>query len=114
VNLEPSQRAPNAFESAVLHEFSKAYPTHFPNIQSFHVLSRKYTGVGCLIEFSRQEQFAESTIEQFVLQRDIFIPILKNGLMAVLLISENIPISLEIVSYDEPWDGTFEGFEIHE
>ena len=114
MNLRPGQLFTNELELSILQVLSKRYPFLLSEIHDLHVLSRKYTGVGCYTEFLFDEEYVDNEIQQLLLPENICLPSVQNGMTAVLLCVRNHPILLEIVTYQEAWDGTFEGFSISE
>ena len=49
--MKPGQLYPNELELAILEELAREEPALISHLEELHVLSRKYTGVGCYTEF---------------------------------------------------------------
>ena len=111
--MRPGQVEPNELEMAVMFRIAEQYPTIRPFLESLHVLSRKYTGVGSFTEFLADPS-AEAAIErQLDLQALISMPGVPNGMGAVLYCRDARPTCLETFTYgDDHWDGRFDGFSI--
>jgi hypothetical protein len=99
---------PTALESALLSEFHTLYAkVGFPHPQQVRVLSRDNTGSGRYVELSSPGA---------TLQRDGYFDLggkfiemegVPNGMMAVVLIVQGQPKTLELTVHGEDgWDGT--------
>ena len=113
--MRPGQLQPNELERAILRSFASLLPSLLPRIDSLHVLSREYTGVGGYTRFQHDD--SESAAEERELglnHAEIRVPTVPSGLGAVLLCRGDQALCLELYTYgDEPWDGVYDGFSIH-
>ena len=107
--MRPGQLEPNEFELAILERMATRHPTLREHLGDLHVLSRDFTGVGCFTTFICEDSGPKSVIDMDGL---VHIPDVPNGLGAVLFLQGGRPLCLEVFSYVEPWDGTFDGFSI--
>jgi len=106
--MKPGQRTVNELERAVLSRLDEGLEP-----ERLHVLSRKYTGLGCFTEF-RLDSDADGLASHIGLDGTISVPCLEYGLGAVLVCQAGRPAVLELFTYDEHWDGTFAGFTVLE
>lgn len=112
--MKPGQLYPNELELAILEELAREEPALISHLEELHVLSRKYTGVGCYTEFLPIKLLSlASGDKQIWLDSMIVVPEVKNGLGAVLFCKHGNPMCLEIYTYgDNYWDGVYSGFSI--
>jgi hypothetical protein len=109
----PGQIELNEFEIAILERMARKSPAIQPMIEKLHVLSRKFTGVGCFIEFLCKEGDPDIHERTIHLGELISIPNVPHGMGAVLFINDGgKPRLLETFTFNEPWDGVHEGFSI--
>ena len=99
----------NELEAAILERFANHYPHLQAKIRDLHVLSRKFTGVGCYTNFACGESGPRSHLW---LREVIKLPGARIGLGAVLFFKGEEPEFLEVYTYDELWDGDYAGFTI--
>ncbi len=110
--MRPGQLHPNELEKALLERLASENPDAQISIAQLHVLSRKFTGVGCFTEFlvKGQPPALRRVLELAV---HVTIPGLQHGL-GVVAFREEDKLTLELYSFgDEMWDGVFDGFAVH-
>lgn len=108
--MRPGQIRPNEFELAVLERFAKDEPWLKGPFDSLHVLSRKFTGVGCFTSFVCNE-VGDVESQAPGLRALIHMPGVPNGMGAVLFCKGTSPECLELYTYgDDHWDGVYDGF----
>ena len=107
--MRPGQQEPNELELAILERMATRHPTLREHLGQLHVLSREFTGVGSFTAFICESSEPKSHIG---MDGIIHIPDAPSGLGAVLFLRGGRPECLEVFSYVEPWDGTFDGFSI--
>jgi hypothetical protein len=113
MSMRPGQLKPNEFETALLKRFATQDPSL--SIDSLHVLSRKFTGVGSFTTFLCGGSVETKWDRHLKLNAVISMPGVPNGLDAVLFCTGNQPNCLEISSFgDEYWDGVYDGFVVRE
>jgi len=111
--MRPGQTEPNELELAVLAQLALQEPAIGSQIPDLHVLSRMFTGVGCYTRFWSGDSVAEAAERQLVLNAEIRMPGVPNGMGAVLFSRGGLPFCLELFTYgDDHWDGVFDGFAI--
>jgi hypothetical protein len=110
--VKPGQLTANDFERAILLHMSRKVPALAPMIDELHVLSRKYTGVGSFTEFHCVGAASDGDHEPITLDCGISMPGLANGMGALLFWCGGRPKCLETYTFDEHWDGAFDGFSI--
>ena len=112
--MKPGQLFPNDLELAILKELAIEEPVLIKHLKELHVLSRKYTGVGCYTEFSPIKLLSLATGDkQIWLDSLVVVPGVKIGLGAVLFCQHGNPMCLEIYTFgDNCWDGVYSGFSI--
>jgi hypothetical protein len=113
--MRPGQLHPNEFERAILHSFASVLPPLLSRIDTLHVLSREFTGVGSFTRFQHDNvKPAESEPQLGLNHAEIHVPTVPSGLGAVLFCRGDYPTCLELFTYgDEHWDGDYDGFSIH-
>jgi len=111
MTLRPGQITPNELELAILQRLSLALPTLESVLPQLHVQSRQYTGVGCYTKF-RVVDIVVGSKSPVTLDEAINVPGIQRGLDALLFLKDGKVDFLEVVSFDELWEGTFEGFSI--
>src|ERR1700733_14847482 len=109
--MRPGQLTPNAFEIALLERVAADNADANICIAKLHVLSRTFTGVGSYTDFLVQGQPKTTPRRVITTPIVVTIPSLQHGLGVVVFI-ENEKLTLETYSFDQPWDGVFEGFSI--
>jgi hypothetical protein len=112
--MRPGQLQPNEFERAILRSFVSLLPSLLPRIDSLHVPSREYTGVGSFTRFHHDDSEAAAVEQELGLDHaEIHVPTVPSGLGAVLFCRGDQPMCLELFTYgDELWDGVYDGFSI--
>ena len=111
VSMRPGQLEPNEFEIGLLKRFAAQDPSLC--IDSLHVLSRKFTGVGSFTQFLCQGSGESRWDRDLHLGAVISMPGVPNGLGAILFCTGRHSNLLETYTYgDEHWDGLYEGFVI--
>jgi hypothetical protein len=109
--MQPGQLQPNEFEAALLGAYARQDSALGNHISDLHVISREFTGVGSFTEFQHPEVSQERDI---VLDAQIQMPGVPNGLGSVLFCRGDQPRCLEIYTFgDEHWDGRYDGFSIN-
>jgi hypothetical protein len=109
---EPAiESRPNALEVAILEHIAARAPELRAPLQELHVVSREYLGVGCLTDFV-MTPVPGAAPQVLGFDGIVHVVGLEYGLGAVLFCMGTQPECLEIYSFDEPWDGSFEGFSI--
>src|SRR4051794_28953066 len=109
--MRPGQTTPNEFEVEILEHLATQDPAIGPFLSDLHVLSRKYTGVGCFTKFRNNAEHHET--RDLVLSATIVVPGVLHGLGAVLFVKNGRPDCLEIYTFgEEQWDGRSDGFSI--
>jgi hypothetical protein len=106
----------NDFELSILEKIAEVYPflkSHIPLIQ---VKGRKTTGVGMYVDFcytSINESY-EPIPDNYVLlsneDSQLYMQGLKYGLVYVITVEKGKIAFLELVTYNEEWDGTIKKF----
>ena len=104
--MRPGQLQLNEFELAILERMATRYPALREHLGQLHVLSREFTGVGSYTTFLCDDSGPQSVITM----AGVHMPNVPNGLDTLLFCWGGRPCLLEICSYGEPWDGTFDGF----
>jgi hypothetical protein len=113
MSMRPGQLEPNEFEIALLKRFAARDPSLC--LDSLHVLSRKFTGVGSFTQFLCDGSGETKWDRVLHLGAIISMPSVPSGLAAILFCTGSQPNCLEISSFgDEHWDGLYEGFVIPE
>ena len=114
--MRPGQIEPNELELAILRSFGRISPGLLAHIDhGLHVLARKFTGVGLYTEFHHEPRVGALEQQLGLNHAAIHLPHVPSGLGAVLSCSGDYPTCLELFTYgDELWDGTYDGFSIHE
>jgi hypothetical protein len=113
MSMRPGQLQPNEFETAILKRFAKQDPSL--SIDSLHVLSREFTGVGSFTKFLCGGSSETKWDRHLGLGAVISMPGVPSGLGAVLFCTGNEPNCLEISTFgDEHWDGIYDGFVVRE
>lgn len=113
--MRPGQLKPNEFERAILDLLVIQSPAIGESLESLHVLSREFTGVGSFTNFRCGESDVGMPERQIGLNASIHMPSVANGMGAVLFCKGDQPACLEIYTYgEEHWDGFYEGFSIEE
>ena len=107
--MRPGQLQPNEFELAILERMATRHPSLREYLGHLQVLSRDFTGVGCFTTFVCVDSDLKSVIHMDGL---VSVPAVPNGLGALLFCRGGRPECLEVFSYGEPWDGTYDGFSI--
>jgi hypothetical protein len=107
--MRPGQLEPNEFELTILERMATRHPALREHLGQLHVLSRNFTGVGCFTTFVCVDSDSKSVIHMDGL---VHVPTVPNGLGAVLFCRGGHPECLEVFSFGEPWDGTFDGFSL--
>ena len=108
--MRPGQLHPNELEIAVLEHLAHDNPWLQGPFTALHVLSRKYTGVGCYTEFLCDVP-AQTGDPSPGLHLEV--PGVPLGMVAVLFCRGTLPKCLELCTYgNDHWDGTFEDFSI--
>ncbi len=109
--MRPGQLQPNELECAILERIARNVPWLQGPFSSLHVLSREYTGVGSYTEFVCD--VPEAANDPFPgLKELIRLPGVPNGMGAILYCRGKLPKCLEIFTYGDSWDGTYEGFTL--
>jgi len=113
--VRPGQLQPNEFERAILHGFAAVQSSLLQRIDSLHVLSREFTGVGSFTRFQRDDSASAASELQLGLNHaEIRVPSVPSGLGAVLFCHGDDPTCLELFTYgEEHWDGAYDGFSIN-
>jgi hypothetical protein len=109
--MRPGQLEPNEFEIAILSHMVREFTDVGLSIAALHVLERSFTGVGSFTTFLIKDwpkDYKRRILEPSI---GVTIPSLKRGLGVVAFL-ESDKLVLETFSYDEFWDGVFEGFKI--
>lgn len=113
MSAPPGQLEPNEFEIALLKRFALQDPSL--SIDTLHVLSREFTGVGRFTKFLCDGSGEIKWDRHLSLGMVISMPGVPSGLDAVLFCTESRPNCLEISTFgDEHWDGVYDGFVIPE
>jgi hypothetical protein len=113
MSIRPGQLEPNEFEIALLKRFAAQDPSLC--LDSLHVLSREFTGVGSFTKFLCHGSSETKWDRDLHLGAVISMPGMPSGLSAILFCTGSHPNCLEISSFgDEHWDGLYEGFVIPE
>ena len=111
--MRPGQLEPNEFEATLLKRFATQDPSL--SIDSLHVLSREFTGVGSFTKFLCGGSGETKWDRDLVLGAGISMPGVPSGLGAVLFCAGNQPNCLEIYTFgDEHWDGVYDGFAVRD
>ena len=111
--MRPGQLTPNEFEMAVLARIAQKNPSLEPKIHALHVLSRKFTGVGCYTDFLVSESAPEHEDQSFGFDELISMPGVQNGMGATLNCKGEEPERLEIYAFgNDHWDGVYDGFNL--
>jgi len=111
--MRPGHTTPNEFEIEILQHLATQDPAIRPFLSDLHVLSRKYTGVGCFIEFHNHAVDEHHETCDLALNATIVVPGVLHGLGAVLFPKNGRPDRLEIYTFgEEQWDGRSDGFSI--
>jgi hypothetical protein len=112
--MKPGQLVPNELEAAILEELAVEEPELQKKINTLHVLSREYTGVGSFTKFSPISNLSLAVgNRQIGLASRILVPNVQNGLGAVLFCENGNPTCLEICTFgNDYWDGVYSGFSI--
>ena len=111
--MRPGQLEPNEFETALLKRFATQDPSL--SIDSLHVLSREFTGVGSFTKFLCGGPGETKWDRDLKLGAIISMPGVPSGLGAVLFCTGNQPTCLEIYTFgDEYWDGVYDGFAVRD
>lgn len=103
---------PNVFEIAILQSLARKEPSLHSHMDQLHVLSREFTGVGSFTSFACEDPSQDSPDQWLALEDAINVPGLKNGMGAVLFCKGGKPQCLEVFTYDEEWEGSYDGFTI--
>lgn len=112
--MPPGKTTPNELELAILDRMASKEPILRESIRQLRVLGRKFTGVGSYTSFECEVPSADEHQRRVGLDASIVMPGVPNGLGAVLFCRGDRPECLEIFTYEEPWDGVYEGFTIAE
>jgi len=101
----------NALELAILARLSVAgAPVDASNLI---VVSREITGAGSYTTFETADPPPDVWRDRVGLDVLIEVPGVPNGLGAVLWLSNDSPLCLEIYTYGgDSWDGSFEGYRL--
>jgi len=111
MTMRPGQLEPNEFELALLERFAAKDPSLY--LDSLHVLSREFTGVGSFTKFLCDGSSETKWDRDLHLGAIISMPGVPSGLGAILFCTGRHPNLLEICTFgDEHWDGLYEGFVI--
>ena len=110
--MRPGDIKPNDFEIAILEQIAKDQASINKFIKKLHVLSRKYTGVGCYTEFNCNISGDNIQEQEIGLDASITMPNVSNGMGALLYLKNGEPALLETYTFDEHWDGIYQGFTI--
>jgi hypothetical protein len=78
------------------------------------VLSREFTGVGSFTTFKCTDGGKTESPRKFHLEGVIRMPSVQYGLGAILSCRRRQPECLELFTYQELWDGVYDGFSIEE
>ncbi|MEM8501469.1 MAG: hypothetical protein AAF542_25900 [Pseudomonadota bacterium] len=108
--LKPGDILANALERAILLRLG----LNDQEVSELRVLSRKYTGVGLYTEFKLNIP-RSSRKTSAVLEGQIKMPSVPNGLGAMLMTNGAAPECLEVFTHgDDLWNGRFEEFSIED
>jgi hypothetical protein len=110
--LRPGQLTPNELEVALLERLLAENPDVHLDIPKMHVLSREYTGVGSFTNFISKSNLMAGARRVLPINVVVLIPGIERGLGAVMFFQHGQPDMLEIVTYDERWDGVYDGFRL--
>ena len=111
MSVGSGQLEPNEFEIALLKRFAAQDPSL--SVDSLHVLSLEFTGVGSFTKFLCHGSGETKWDRDLRLGVVISMPGVPSGLDAILFCTGNHPNFLEICTFgDEHWDGLYEGFVI--
>ena len=110
--MKPGQLKPNDFEFAILHRLARQEPFIVFSTRRLHVLSREFTGVGSYTKFELDEAASGSPARQIGLEARINMPGVANGMGAVLFCRGEQAECLEVYTYGDHWDGSYDGFSI--
>ena len=106
--MRPGQLHPNELELAILERLAQDNPWLQGPFTMLHVLSRKYTGVGCYTEFLCEVLERPDDPSPGLHLEVSGVPL---GMVAVLFCHGTSPKCLELCTYgSDHWDGTFESF----
>lgn len=105
----------NDFELAILDKIAVKYPFLQPHIPLLKVQKRKITGVGMYVDFcyvSNSNSFQPIPDNYMVLGSDSHLCIegLEHGLAYEITVEKGHIDFLELVTYDEEWDGSIKKF----
>ena len=113
--MRPGQLKPNEFERAILDLLVVQSPEIGESLESLHVFSREFTGVGSFTNFSCGESDVGMLKRRIGLNASIHMPAVPNGMGALLFCKGDQPACREIYTYgNEHWDGVYVGFTIEE
>jgi hypothetical protein len=103
----------NEFELAILEKLSSDYPGIKSHIPYLRIASRKLTGVGMYIDFVYEEspEILDPIPHAYLSTRDFLkMEGLRDGLINDITLTNGRIDTIELVTYDEPWDGIIRKF----
>jgi hypothetical protein len=108
----------NTFEIDLLTRLSKAYPDLQLHISVLSVKSRELTGVGMYVNLEYENRIRipslDVSLSAISTSESILIPSLAYGLCYEVAITDGWLDFIEIVSYNEPWNGSLDGYSFEE
>jgi len=111
--MPPGQLTLNEFEAAIFRRLAEDYAVPALAEVSPHVLSRKFTGVGCFTDFDPRSALPKLSDGPMSLRAPISVPGVPNGLSATLFVKAGYPECLEVYAFgEELWNGSTDGFSI--
>lgn len=111
--IRPGQIKPNEFEMSILNRLADKEPAIRFSLETLHVLSREFTGVGSFTTFKSDASTADASETNIPLGELISMPAVAHGMGAVLFLRNGQPQCLEVYTFgDEHWDGVYHGFTI--
>jgi hypothetical protein len=109
--LAPTSDIANALELAILARLSVAGAP--VDVSKLDVISREITGAGSYTTFATADPPPDVWRDHVGLDVLIEVPGVPNGLGAVLWLTSDLPLCLEIYTYGgDSWDGSFEGYRL--
>lgn len=110
--MRPGRTEPNELELAILDRIAIKEPGLRGRVRQLRVLGREFTGVGSFTRFRCEGSSTDARDRQVGLDASIAMPGVPNGMGAVLFCKGDQPECLEIYTYDDHWDGAYDGFTI--
>lgn len=95
----------------MLERLNAEHPDFRVDIPRLRILQRTYTGVGSYTEFAASDKLLSPERKAIQLDVAVTLPNAKTGLGVVFFL-DRMQLTLELFSYDDTWDGVYEGFSI--